>query len=104
MTDISTRSEYVVNVHVCVLRNNRKTQISLVVFRNQHLAVASRINNQDDHTKYMFSIIAIVMWLCSKMSTYPELGQILNLQNKLYMYIQFMFMSKTAFTWTDLHM
>ena len=44
------------------------------------MAVARRINKQDDYTKYMLSIIAIVMWLFSKVSTYPELGQIQNWQ------------------------
>ena len=44
------------------------------------LAVARRINKQDDATKYMLSAIAIVMWLFSKVSTYPELGHIQNWQ------------------------
>ena len=44
------------------------------------LALARRINKQDDYTKYMLSAIAIVMWLFSKVSTYPELGHIQNWQ------------------------
>ena len=55
-----------------------KMLISRVIFGDQHLAVASRINKQRNHTKYMFSIIAIVMRLFSKVSTYPEIGQIQN--------------------------
>ena len=51
--------------HIWVLRNTRKMLNSLVIFWNQLLAVASRINRQDDHIKYMFSIIAVVMCLCS---------------------------------------
>ena len=73
LTDISTRSEYVLDIWV--LRNNKKMLINRV---NQILAVARRINKQDDYIKYMLSVIAIVMWLFSKMSTYPELGQIRN--------------------------
>ena len=59
--------------------------ISRVIFWNQILAVARRIDKQDDYTKYMLSIIAIVMRLFSKVSTYPELGQIRNWPKKLYM-------------------
>ena len=47
--------------------------------------VARRINKQDDYTKYMISAIAIVMWLFSKVSTYPELGHIQNWQKNLYL-------------------
>ena len=42
------------------------------------LAVARSINKQDDYTKFMLSIIAIVTWLLSKVSTYSKLGQIRN--------------------------
>ena len=63
-----------------VHRNNRKKLISRVICWNELLAVARRINRQDDYTKYMLSIIAIVMWLFSKVPTYPELGQIQNWQ------------------------
>ena len=60
--------------------NNRKMLISRIIIGNQLLAVARRINKQDDYTKYMLSAIAIVMWLFSKVSTNPELGQIQNWQ------------------------
>ena len=56
--------------------NNRKMLISRIIIWNQLLAVAGRINKQDDYTKYMLSAIAIGMWLLSKVSTYPELGHI----------------------------
>ena len=79
LTDIITRSEYVVDIWV--LRTNRKMLISLVIFWNQLLAVARRINKQNDYTNYMFSIISIAIWLFSKVSTSPELGQIQNWQN-----------------------
>ena len=55
---------------------------------NQLLAVARRINKQDDYTRYMLSAIAIVMWLFSKVSTYPELGHIQNWQ-KIYTCVKF---------------
>ena len=78
-TAISTRSEYVFDIWV--LRDNRKMLIRWVIYWNQLLAVARRINKQDDYTKNMLSIIAVVTWLISKVSTYPELGQIRNRQN-----------------------
>ena len=71
-TDISTRSEYV--VEIWVLRDNRKMLISRVIYWNQLLAVARRINKYDDYTKFRLSIIAIVTGLLSEMSTYPKLG------------------------------
>ena len=52
--------------------------ISRVIFWNQLLAVAKWINKQDDYTKFMLSIIAIVTRLFIKLSTYLELGQIWN--------------------------
>ena len=67
-TDISTRSEDVVDIGV--LKNNRKLLISRVLFWNRLLAIARRIIKQDDHTKFT--------WLFSKVSSYPELGQIRN--------------------------
>ena len=63
LADISTRSEYILDIWV--LRNNKKMLISRVLFWNQILPVARRINKQDDYTNYMISVIAIVMWLFS---------------------------------------
>ena len=61
--------------------NNYKEQSENADQSGNILSVVRRINKQDDYTKYMFSIIAIVMWLFSKVSTYMELGQIQNWQN-----------------------
>ena len=69
-TDISTRSERVVDIWV--LKNNRKMLISRVLFWNHLLVAARKINKQNDHTKFTLSIIVIVTWLFSKVSSYPE--------------------------------
>ena len=88
-TDISIRSEYVVDIWV--LRNNRKMLISRVIFWNQLLAVARRITKQDYYTKFMLSPIAIATWLFSKASIYLELGQIRNWQNNCTALLHFFF-------------
>ena len=56
-TDISTRSEYVVDIWI--LRDNRKMLITRVIYCNQLLAVARKINKQDDHTKFILSIYTL---------------------------------------------
>ena len=39
------------------------------------------ITKQDNYTKFMLSVTAMVTWLFSKLSTYSELGQIRNWKN-----------------------
>ena len=69
--------------------NNRKMLICRIIIWNQLLTVARRINKQDDYTKYMLSAIVIVMWLFSKLSTYPELSHIQNWQKKICACVEF---------------